>query len=108
MNPRPEFNVVLAPEALQQIKALERRHHSLIFDKIDEQLLHEPHVQTRNRKPLEGFTLYGKGAWELRFGSDNCFRVFYGFDVEELSVEVFAVGIKQGSRLFIGGKEIVL
>ena len=108
MNPRPRFSVILAPEALQHIKALERRHHRMILDKLDEQLSYEPHVETRNRKPLEGSTLFGEGAWELRFGPDNCFRAFYGFDLEALLVEVFAIGLKEGSRLFIGGKEVIL
>src|SRR5437867_5393384 len=37
----------------------------LIVDAIDHQLMHEPHLETRNRKLLDPNTL---AAWELRIG----------------------------------------
>jgi mRNA-degrading endonuclease RelE of RelBE toxin-antitoxin system len=45
----------------------------LIVDAIDDQLIYEPHLETRNRKLLESNPL---GAWELRIGR---YRVFYDF-----------------------------
>jgi hypothetical protein len=47
-------------------------------------------------------------AWELRFGPDNRFRVFYRVQGEALRVDVLAIGEKRGNRLFIGGEEFEL
>ena len=44
--------------------------------------------------------------WELRFGPDNRFRVFYAVDVERHEVWILAIGVKRGSRLSIAGEEI--
>jgi hypothetical protein len=49
-----------------------------------------------------------EGEWELRFGPDNRFRVFYAVDMEHHEVYILAIGIKKGNRLFIGGEEIRL
>ena len=64
----------------------------------------EPDVETRNRKPLQSATGPG-GKWELRLGPGNRFRVLYRLD-EAGCVRVLAVGVKEGNRLLIGGKEI--
>jgi hypothetical protein len=45
-----------------------------------------------------------EAEWELRFGPDNRFRVFYRMQEDE--VVVLAFGEKQGNRLFIKGKEV--
>ncbi len=45
-------------------------------------------------------------TWELRFGANHRFRVFYEVDSVEQIVEVLAIGVKEGNRLFIGGKEV--
>ncbi len=47
-------------------------------------------------------------AWEIRFGPDNRFRVFYEIDHEADAVNILAVGVKQKNRLLIGGEEIAL
>lgn len=87
--------------------AIERKHHSLIRRTIEEQLTYEPDVETRNRKPLIREVEF-EADWELRFGHDNRFRVFYAVDSEQLEVQVLAIGEKRGSRLFIAGEEIKL
>jgi hypothetical protein len=46
--------------------------------------------------------------WELRCGPNNCFRVFYDVDSESQVVWVLAVGVKDRSRLLIGGEEYEL
>jgi len=69
-------------------------------------LRYQPEVPTRNRKPLRQPAAFG-ATWEIRFGPDNRFRVFYRVD-EEQRVRVLAVGVKEPNRLWVGGKEIQL
>jgi mRNA-degrading endonuclease RelE of RelBE toxin-antitoxin system len=91
----------------EQLRAIETKHHSLIRRKIDEQLLHEPDVETRNRKPLRQPAAFG-ATWEIRFGRENRFRVLYEVDSEGRQVHILAIGVKQENRLMIGGEEIEL
>jgi hypothetical protein len=79
----------------------------LIRSTIEERLQHEPEVETRNRKPLRRLPSFG-ATWELRFGPDNRFRVFYKVRRESSEVHVLAIGVKEGSRLYIGGTEFEL
>jgi len=83
---------------------VERKHHNLIRQAIREQLVHTPDIETNNRKMLEQPALYS-ATWELRFGPNNCYRVFYEIDTEQKEVWILAIGIKEGNRLFIGGEE---
>jgi len=74
-----------------------------VFDGVDEQLEHEPGVETRNRKPMRPNPL---APWELRIEE---LRVYY--EIEELPeqvVTIVAVGVKDRNRVLIGGKEIKL
>ena len=73
------------------LRAIEPKYHSVIQSEIEAQLLHEPDVETRNRKPLKRPIAFG-ADWELRLGTDNRFRVL-------------AVGVKERNRLFFGGAE---
>ena len=63
-----------------------------------------PGTPTRNRKRLETPTPFD-ATWELRFGSDNRFRVLYEIDEVTRTVNILAIGIKDRNRLLIGGKE---
>jgi hypothetical protein len=75
----------------------------VVFDGADEQLEHEPGVETRNRKPMRPNPL---APWELRIEE---LRVYY--EIEELPeqvVTIVAVGVKDRNRVLIGGKEIKL
>jgi mRNA-degrading endonuclease RelE of RelBE toxin-antitoxin system len=49
-----------------------------------------------------------EAEWELRFGPDNKFRVFYDINIESHEVYILAIGVKEGNRLLIGGKEVKL
>ena len=71
---------------------------------IDQELSYTPQQVTRNRKPLEQRGPYG-ATWELRFGPKNRFRVFYEVDAGKQTVEILAIGVKDRSRLEIGGEE---
>jgi mRNA-degrading endonuclease RelE of RelBE toxin-antitoxin system len=101
------FAILFAPIVKEHLKAIDRKHHGLIRETIELQLTHEPLVETRNRKPLIREVEF-EATWELRFGPDNRFRVFYSVDVEQRVVNVVAVGVKRGNRLMIGGEEIEL
>jgi hypothetical protein len=87
---------------------VERRYWGLILDKVEEQLSFEPGVETTNRSPLRGRTIFGDKAWHIRFGPDHRFRVFYEFNDETRMVWVHAIGVKLGNRLYIGGQETIL
>lgn len=101
---RAQFTLTFAPQALDHIDAIERRHHRLIEKTIDAQLAFTPDEETRNRKPLERRGPF-ESTWELRFGPNNRFRVFYEVDGNERVVWILAIGIKEGHQLFIGGEE---
>lgn len=101
------YLILFDGQVAEQMRAIETKHHSLIRRKIDEQLLHEPDVETRNRKPLRQPAAYG-ATWEIRFGPENHFRVLYEVDSEGRQVRVLAIGVKQENRLMIGGEEIEL
>jgi mRNA-degrading endonuclease RelE of RelBE toxin-antitoxin system len=107
MNRRPKFTLEFAPEIVDHLDAVERKYHRLIEKTIDEQLSYMPERETRNRKPLERLTSFG-ATWELRFGANNRFRVFYEVNAAEQIVEILAIGVKEGNRLLVGGKEIQL
>jgi mRNA-degrading endonuclease RelE of RelBE toxin-antitoxin system len=101
------FKLIYAPEVKEHLLAIDKKHHSLIRKRIEEQLTHKPNAETRNRKPLEKTEVFGS-AWELRFGQGNRFRVFYEINVEESEVVILAIGVKEGNKLHIAGEEIEL
>ena len=103
----PKYTLKYAPEVYDHMDYIETKHHRLIAASIKQQLSHTPEVRTRNRKPLKEPAEFG-ATWELRFGPSNSFRAFYEVDRDEASVTILAIGIKEGNRLFIGGKEFEL
>lgn len=102
---RHPFVLTYDSEVKGHLRAIESKYYSLIFEKIEEQLKLDPDTRTRNRKPLEGPPLFG-AEWEIRFGPDNRFRVFYRIDAENHEVEILAIGVKEKERLYIGGEEV--
>ena len=86
------------------MKAIDREHHPIIRQAIDDQLSYTPDKQTRNRKPLEAPAPFA-ATWELRFGSNNRFRVFYEIDEKQKAVNILAIGTKDRNRLLIAGEE---
>jgi mRNA-degrading endonuclease RelE of RelBE toxin-antitoxin system len=101
------YKLVYAPQVKQHLKTIESKYFSLIRSKIETQLRLDPTVETRNRKPLKQRADF-EGEWELRFGPGNQFRVFYAIDIENHEVQILAIGVKKGNRLFIGGEEVEL
>ena len=84
---------------LSYYTAFERK---IIVSEIREQLTHQPHVETRNRKPLRDNPL---ASWELRVGK---YRVFYKVDEMARAVSLVSIGHKEHNVLWIRGKEVQL
>ena len=101
------FRLVYDTEFVVQIRSIERNTHSLIRETIEQQLVFEPDVETRNRKQLVRATTFG-ARWELRFGANNELRLFYSIYPEKMEVHILEIGIKNRERLYIGGKEVKL
>lgn len=104
---RQPFSLVYDPQVRQHLRTIDTRHHSLIRTTIEAQLRFEPETETRNRKPLQ-WPVDFEATWELRFGRDNRFRVFYAVDRERHEVQILAIGVKAGNRLTLGGEEVEL
>lgn len=104
MPSHPRFTVILAPETLEHLDVIARKDHRLIRETVDKQLRFLPERVTRNRKPLEQPAPFG-ATWELRFGPDNRFRVFYEVESNTRVIRVLAIGVKERNKLFVGGKE---
>jgi mRNA-degrading endonuclease RelE of RelBE toxin-antitoxin system len=107
MNPRRAFELVYAPQVKEHLRAIERKHYGLIRQEIEAQLQFEPEVEARDRKPLKRAVAFG-AEWELRFGPNNRFRVFYEVDRDAGAVYILALGVKVRDRLCIGGEEVEL
>jgi len=107
MKSRQRFHLVYAPIVKTHLKTIERKYYSLIRTTVENELQFEPDVETGNRKPLKRPVTF-EAEWELRFGPNNRFRVFYDINVEWNEVHILAIGIKEGNRLFIGGEEVEL
>ena len=105
MTRRPKFELIFAPEVVGHLHAIERKYHRLIEKTLDEQLGFTPGRETRNRKRLDQPAPFD-ATWELRFGANNRFRVFYEIDAETNVVWILAIGLKEGNRLIVGREEI--
>ena len=90
-----------SPEAEGHLRFLTARQRVTVLDGVDEQLIHEPTIETRNRKPMRPNPL---APWELRLGN---LRVYYDVEVDpEAVVYSRAVGVKERNRVRIG-KEVI-
>lgn len=95
------YIIEYSPEAEDHLRLLTTPQQRIVTDTIDRQLLNQPTVETRNRKPMRPNPV---APWEPRIGN---LRVYY--DVEDRPkrrVFVLAVGIKQRNQVRIG-KEII-
>ena len=96
------FKIEFTPEALEDIRHFRKRDQKRIIEWVENQLIHQPTQETRNRKKLRPNRV---AEWELRVDK---FRIFYDLDEAGRVVKIEAVGYKKGSRLFIHGKEYSL
>ena|SRR5437870_3156742 len=105
--PRRRYSLVYDEAVIVHVRAIEKRFHSVIRDTVKERLSLTPAIETRNRKPLLRPSALAP-AWELRFGPQNRFRVFYRVDDERHAVRVLAIGEKRRSGLYVGGRKFDL
>lgn len=103
----PKYTLKYAPEVYHHMEFIQTKHHRLISTTVKQQLSQTPEARTRNRKPLKEAAEFD-ATWELRFGPSNSFRVFYEVDRDGRVVTILAIGVKEGNRLLIGGKEFEL
>ena len=97
------YRIEYSPETDQHLRVLTAQQRSTVFDAVDEQLVHQPTAEPRNQKPMRPIPL---APWELRVGE---LRVYYDIEEEpEKLVMILAIGIKDRSRVIIGGEEIEL
>jgi mRNA-degrading endonuclease RelE of RelBE toxin-antitoxin system len=95
------YRIEYSPDAVDQLRQFTARHQTIVLDAVDDQLAHQPNVETRNRKPMRPNPV---APWELRIGK---LRVYYDFtDEPDPAVYIRAVGIKQRSKIRIGGEEV--
>lgn len=104
---RRPFALVYDPEVKTHLRSIETNLWELIRTTLENQLRYEPDTETRNRKPLQRPVAF-EAIWELRFGPDNRFRVFYAVCHERQEVQILAIGVKERNRLIVGGEEIKL
>jgi mRNA-degrading endonuclease RelE of RelBE toxin-antitoxin system len=97
------YRIEYSPDAEGHLRWLTARQRTVVLDAVDEQLTHEPMVETRNRKPMRPNPL---APWELRIAE---LRVYYDIEQEpEHVIYVRAVGVKQGNRVRIADEVIEL
>jgi mRNA interferase RelE/StbE len=78
------YEILLAPQAVEDLRRLRAAVRSEVRDALESHLRHQPRKESRSRiKRLKGIT---KPRYRLRVGE---VRVFY--DVSEDSVEVLAI-----------------
>jgi hypothetical protein len=98
------YQILFADETDGHLAALTAGQRAALFDAIGPQLLHEPTLVTRNRKPMDPDKRAFIAPWELRVGN---LRVYYAVEDEPSPrVVIVAVGIKVRERLRIGGKDV--
>ena len=94
------YHIILSDEAGLQLRDMTARQRSLILATINEQLTHQPDIETRNRKLLRPNPI---APWELRIGT---IRVFYEIRPTSEEVWVEGIGTKVDNRVFLGGREV--
>ena len=88
------YEVILAPEAMEDLKRLKAHVRAEVRDPIERQLRHEPRKTSRSRiKRLRGLS---KPQYRLRVGE---VRVFY--DVSDVSVAVLAIVATSGAGAWL-------
>jgi hypothetical protein len=73
------YQIEYSPEVDGHLRALTARQRATVFDAVDEQLTHQPNIETRNRKPMRPNPV---APWELRVGT---LRVYD--DIEDIHLK---------------------
>jgi mRNA-degrading endonuclease RelE of RelBE toxin-antitoxin system len=96
------YEIEFTDDAIQDLQYLRKHEQRTVLDAIEQQLIHEPLTDSRNRKPLRPNDL---SQWELRV---DRFRVFYDVASQNAAVVVKGIGWKEHNKLFIHGREFQL
>lgn len=97
------YRIEYSPEAENHLRALTARQQAIVLDTADQQLIHQPTFETRNRKPMRPNPV---APWELRIGN---LRVYYDVAEEpEPIVYIRAIGVKERNQVRIGIEVIKL
>jgi len=91
------YRIEFTPEADEHLAGFTARERATLLDRIERQLVSEPAVETRNRKPMRPNPI---APMELRIGR---LRVYYEVSEEPAPVVmVRAIGVKVRDRVRIG------
>ena len=97
------YRIEYSPDTEGHLRALSARQRAIVLDTVDRQLIHQPKIETRNRKPMRPNPM---APWELRIGN---LRVYYDVaEKPERLVYIRAVGIKHRDAVRIGKEEMTL
>ncbi|MCX7049512.1 MAG: type II toxin-antitoxin system RelE/ParE family toxin [Candidatus Sumerlaeota bacterium] len=97
------FEIEYSPDAEDHLRALTARERAIVLDEVDSQLIYQPDVETKNRKPMR---LNPIAPWELRIGN---LRVYYDLIYGPTEkVLVRAIGVKIRNNIRIGREDIQL
>ncbi|MEQ9485936.1 type II toxin-antitoxin system RelE family toxin [Coleofasciculus sp. F4-SAH-05] len=93
------YRIEYSPESETHLQYLTARQQAIVLDTVDEQLMYQPTVETKNRKLMRPNPL---APWELRIGN---LRVYYDIEEEpDAVVYINAVGIKERNQVRIAGE----
>ena len=85
------FTIDIRDVALDELQVIKSYYRRRIVKAIDQQLVHQPNVETKNRKILSGLKSdfeHDDPVWELRVGRH---RVYYDVDDDSKTVVVRAI-----------------
>jgi mRNA-degrading endonuclease RelE of RelBE toxin-antitoxin system len=89
------FEIVLAPEAVEDLRALKANIRARVQTALEAHLRHEPEKTSRSRiKRLRGLR---RPQYRLRVGE---VRIFY--DISGSTVEILAIVTKSGAAAWLG------
>src|ERR1700741_3949164 len=93
------WTIVISAEVEWHLKSISKNQQVRALDALERHWVHQPDVETRNRKRLKDNPL---ATWELRVGE---IRVYYNLLDAARRVEIVAIGEKIHNKIFIGGQE---
>ncbi len=90
------YEIVFAPEAVQDLKRLSARDRAIVREAIEEHLRHEPERTSRSRiKRLRGVS---RPQYRLRVG-----QIRVSYDITGQDVEVLAIVLKSQVSAWLDG-----
>jgi mRNA-degrading endonuclease RelE of RelBE toxin-antitoxin system len=85
------YSIEITDAAFDELQSIKAFYCRQIAESIEQQLTHQPNVETRNRKILVGLQPdfeHGEPIWELRVGA---YRIYYDVDEGQKMVLVRAL-----------------